>query len=297
MTIELIEGDCREVLREFADNSIDSVVTDPPYGLEFMGKDWDAPWRATSGGFSSPGIGNRKTDWPSFKGSNRVRCSTCGLLVGQGGSPCVCTEPRPVSSDAARMQLFQEWCTLWAIDCLRVLKPGGHILAFGGSRTYHRMACAIEDAGFEIRDQIMWLYGSGFPKSSNQDGEWKGWGTALKPAHEPIVVARKPLIGTMAANLAAHGVGALNIDGCRVEYLGAADQASARPQGRATAKVGALAGGVQNDRDRSEFVADNTKGRWPANVILSYPEDEYQLDPLASDEQRKEVWRWFYENA
>lgn len=266
MTIELIEGDCREVLKEFADNSIDSVVTDPPYGLEFMGKEWD---KFADKPRRNPATGSREAPFAHHA----------------------------VKLDKNRGSAFQLWCGEWAEEVFRVLKPGGHVLSFGGSRTYHRMACAIEDAGFEIRDQIMWLYGSGFPKSSNQDGEWKGWGTALKPAHEPIVVARKPLIGTMAANLAAHGVGALNIDGCRVEYLGAADQASARPQGRATAKVGALAGGVQNDRDRSEFVADNTKGRWPANVILSYPEDEYQLDPLASDEQRKEVWRWFYENA
>jgi len=261
MTIELIEGDCREVLREFADNSIDSVVTDPPYAL-------------TTG--KKGGSGPKSVNLESPYGRARITTGFMGKAWDNG--------------DTAFDPAF------WA-DVLRVLKPGGHVLSFGGTRTYHRMACAIEDAGFEIRDQIGWLYGSGFPKSSNQDGEWEGWGTALKPAWEPIVVARKPLIGTMAANLAAHGVGALNIDGCRVEYLGAADQASARPQGRATAKVGALAGGVQNDRDRSEFVADNTKGRWPANVILSYPEDEYQLDPLASDEQRKEVWRWFYENV
>jgi DNA modification methylase len=88
-------------------------------------------------------------------------------------------------------------------DCeaLRVLKPGGHLLAFGGTRTYHRLACAVEDAGFEIRDTICWLYGSGFPKSLNLDGDREGWGTALKPAHEPIVVARKPLVGTVAANV------------------------------------------------------------------------------------------------
>jgi DNA methylase len=97
-----------------------------------------------------------------------------------------------------------------------VLKPGGHMLAFSGTRTYHRMVCAIEDAGFEVRDQIGWTYGSGFPKSKNLDGEWQGWGTALKPAWEPIVVARKPLIGTVADNVLAHGTGALNIDGCRV---------------------------------------------------------------------------------
>lgn len=275
MTIELIEGDCREVLKEFADNSIDSVVTDPPYGLEFMGKNWDAPWRATSGGFSSPGIGNRKTDWPSFKGSNRVRCSTCGLLVGQGGSPCVCTEPRPVSSDAARMQLFQEWCTLWAVDCLRVLKPGGHILAFGGSRTYHRMACAIEDAGFEIRDQIMWLYGSGFPKSSNQEGDWEGWGTALKPAHEPIVVARKPLIGTMAANLARWGVGALNIDGCRVGD----EWRSYAPKG--TSVNAAM---IRVPEHRAGLAGDEVtvQGRWPANVIHDGSDEVLDAFPNAS---------------
>lgn len=101
-------------------------------------------------------------------------------------------------------------------EMLRVLKPGGHLLAFSGSRTYHRMTCAIEDAGFEVRDQIMWVYGSGFPKSHNLGGEWEGWGTALKPAHEPICVARKPLVATVAANVLQFGTGALNIDGCRV---------------------------------------------------------------------------------
>lgn len=124
----------------------------------------------------------------------------------------------------------------WAA-ALRVLKPGGHLLAFGGSRTFHRIAVAIEDAGFEIRDTISWLYGSGFPKSHNLDGDWDGWGTALKPAWEPVIVARKPLVGTVAANVAAHGTGAINIDACRVE-----------------------AGGNN--------VNDQESGRWPANVIL-----------------------------
>jgi DNA modification methylase len=147
-------------------------------------------------------------------------------------------------------------------EALRVLKPGGYLLAFGGSRTYHRMACAIEDAGFEIRDQIMWLYGSGFPKSHN--GEWGG--TALKPAHEPIVVARKPLIGTVAANFEAHGTGALNIDGCRVESGGTHGSAAraGHGAGRATANdagsaYGARLGGVVAEAHEG--------GRWPANVI------------------------------
>lgn len=154
--IQLLHGDCLDLLRAMPDNSIDSIVTDPPYGLSFMGKKWDY-------------------DVPSVD--------------------------------------------IWR-ECLRVLKHGGHLLSFGGSRTYHRMVVAIEDAGFEIRDQIMWVYGSGFPKSHNLKDDWQGWGTALKPAHEPICLARKPLIGTVAENVLAHGTGALDIDGCRVGDTG-----------------------------------------------------------------------------
>lgn len=149
----LMLGNCLEVLRTLPDNSVDSVVTDPPYGLSFMGKKWDY-------------------DVPTSE--------------------------------------------IWA-ECLRVLKPGGHLLAFAGTRTQHRMAVRIEDAGFEIRDMIAWVYGSGFPKSHNLKDEWQGWGTALKPALEPITVARKPFSGTVAANVLAHGTGAINVDGCRVE--------------------------------------------------------------------------------
>ncbi|OQS10266.1 site-specific DNA-methyltransferase [Chromobacterium violaceum] len=139
-------------MRAIPDCCIDSIVTDPPYGLNFMGKRWD-------------------TDVPSVE--------------------------------------------VWR-ECHRVLKPGGHLLAFAGTRTQHRMAVRIEDAGFEIRDMIAWVYGSGFPKSRNLDGEWEGWGTALKPALEPITVARKPLIGTVAANMSVHGTGAINISATRV---------------------------------------------------------------------------------
>ena len=193
----LLKGNCLELLKTLEDNSIDSIVTDPPYELGFMGKSWDA------------------------------------------------------SGIAYNVELWKQ--------ALRVLKPGGHLLAFSGSRTYHRMVVAIEDAGFEIRDQIMWIYGSGFPKSLDvskaidkaagaerpnrtvetggksgshenptrhvtnartpatpEAQQWQGWGTALKPAHEPIVVARKPLIGTVASNVLEWGTGALNIDGSRV---------------------------------------------------------------------------------
>lgn len=156
--LDLHHGDCLEVLKTLEDDSVDSVVTDPPYGFGdgkragFMGKQWDY--------------------------------------------------------DVPSVDIWQE--------CFRVLKPGGHLLAFAGTRTQHRMAVNIEDAGFEIRDMIAWLYGSGFPKSHNLKDEWEGWGTALKPALEPITVARKPFKGTVAANVLEHGTGAINIDGCRV---------------------------------------------------------------------------------
>jgi site-specific DNA-methyltransferase (adenine-specific) len=167
---------------------------------------------------------------------------------------------------------------LWA-EVLRVLKPGGHLLAFGGTRTYHRMTVAIEDAGFEVRDSIHWVYGSGFPKSHNVSkaihkadtgsaaaAEWEGWGTALKPAHEPIVVARKPLQGTVAANVLEHGTGALNIDGCRV-----AGALEGDPNRFAKTDGGAFAAfSDQPPQVRAE-------GRWPANFVLTHAPDCEQV--------------------
>ena len=142
-------------------------------------------------------------------------------------------------------------------QALRVLKPGGYLLAFSGTRTYHRMAVAIEDAGFEIRDQIGWLYGSGFPKSHN--GEWGG--TALKPAWEPVCMARKPLQGTVAANFAAHGTGGLNIDGCRV---GTTKDVPTSP---AKDRIGQVAKGNERGRTAETTGFDAETGRWPANVL------------------------------
>lgn len=144
---------------------------------------------------------------------------------------------------------------LWR-EALRVLKPGGHLLAFGGTRTYHRMACAIEDAGFEIRDSIHWLYGSGFPKSKNVGG---GFGTALKPAHEPVVVARKPLAGTVADNVQQHGTGALNIDGTRV--------AGEKP---ATTRGAGGQHGSYSPLAAQGRIKDDGLGRWPPNILLSH---------------------------
>jgi site-specific DNA-methyltransferase (adenine-specific) len=142
---------------------------------------------------------------------------------------------------------------MWA-EVLRVLKPGGHLLAFGGTRTSHRMVCAIEDAGFVVRDSLVWMYGSGFPKSLNLGD---GWGTALKPAHEPICLARKPLSGTVAANVTEHGTGALNVDGCRV---GTKERFNPPTHKGATAALGSFA----NCDGEGSVVA----GRWPPNVLL-----------------------------
>lgn len=229
--VKVFHGDCLDVLRDLSDASVHAVVTDPPYELGFMGKTWDGT----------------------------------GIAYDVG---------------------------LWA-ECLRVLKPGGHLLAFGGSRTWHRMAVAIEEGGFEMRDSIAWLYGSGMPKSMDvsyaidkaagavradrvvtdpgqnavlsptvtptNKGEpvtpdaarWRGWSTALKPAFEPIVVARKPLAGTVVANVLVHGTGALNIDGCR-----------------------------HRDGDAygewTQVDSSHQAGRWPTNVVL----DESQAEEL-----------------
>ena len=264
--ITLMQGDCIEAMRTMPDASVDAVVTDPPYGLGFMGAAWDA------------------------------------LPPGEE----------------------------WARECLRLLKPGGHLLAFGGTRTWHRLAVAVEDAGFELRDSIAWLYGSGFPKSldvskaidkaagaereviglrSYGEGqtftgsaaggrsgggimgeavargpsletapatdaarEWQGWGTALKPAFEPIAVGRKPLIGTVAANVLAHGTGALNIDGCRIgttDNLNGGAYSGGRREAEGATSYAIDRGGL------GEFV--QPAGRWPANVVLD-PAAAAELD-------------------
>jgi site-specific DNA-methyltransferase (adenine-specific) len=181
------------------------------------------------------------------------------------------------------MWAFQAWAEDWSREALRVLKPGGHLLAFGGTRTFHRLACAIEDAGGEIRDCLSWLYGTGFPKSHNLPG---GIGTALKPAWEPIILARKPLVGTVAANIRAHGTGGLNIDASRVSTSdnlnGGAYSGGARPTSAmgCTGDVGGTsslleAGGGR--LDPSAFVQPS--GRWPANLIHDGSDEVTALFP------------------
>jgi len=198
--MKLLLGDCLDKLKELDDNSVDSIVTDPPYGLSFMGKKWDY-------------------DVPSTE--------------------------------------------IWE-ECIRVLKPGGHLLSFAGSRTYHRMAVRIEDAGFEIRDQIMWVYGSGFPKSHNighKVEDMQGWGTALKPAHEPIVMARKPFSGTVADNVLEWGTGGINIDGCRID----GGERDAREN---NTSWGIDRIGVETDIKGNKAIGKTTLGRFPANIIF-----------------------------
>jgi hypothetical protein len=261
----LWHGDCLDALRALPDSFIDAVVTDPPYGLSFMGKKWDY-------------------DVPSVE--------------------------------------------VWA-ECLRVLKPGGHLLAFAGTRTQHRMAVRIEDAGFEIRDMIAWVYGSGFPKSldvskaidkaagaertevigksnrcigPSQAGDngigtfkeknwaasnlitapatpeaqqWAGWGTALKPALEPITVARKPLVGTVAANVLQHGTGALNIDGCRVEATGE----SRERKGEASREQRYAESGSTDFAATPGVRGGDPAGRWPANLIHDGSDEVTELFP------------------
>lgn len=167
---------------------------------------------------------------------------------------------------------------IWS-ECLRVLKPGGHLLSFAGTRTQHRMAVRIEDAGFEIRDMIAWVYGSGFPKSHN--GEWGG--TALKPALEPITMARKPLASTVAGNFIAHGVGGLNIDGCRVGYE--TEDLTAR-QARTDSHAGQAYGNAGNVQySGGELAAANACGRWPANLIHDGGDEVLSAFPQAPGQQ------------
>ena len=254
MLVNIQLGDCLNQMRILDKASIDSIVTDPPYGLSFMGKGWD---------HGVPGV------------------------------------------------------EFWA-EALRVAKPGAHLIAFGGTRTYHRLACAIEDAGWEIRDCVMWVYGSGFPKShdvskaidkaagaererirgvrsavvgatyagdewsrefkdsvlsanpiTDAARQWSGWGTALKPAWEPIIVARKPLVGTVAENVLEHGTGGINVDGCRVENGGDDLSRKATP----------AKGGKNSSKLNGSINDDWKKGRWPANLIHDGSDEVVGLFP------------------
>jgi site-specific DNA-methyltransferase (adenine-specific) len=320
-------GDCLDVLAELDDCSVDAVVTDPPYGLEFMGKDWDRPWAV---GMSAPGYTDaERMARPSFGDSRNANCRACGGRQ-RGARRCACETPQWDRHPREDMLAYQQWCQQWAEQCLRVLKPGGHLLAFGGTRTHHRLASGIEDAGFEIRDSIVWLYGSGFPKSldvskaidraagalgqwtphplyadrngsgaesvfgqqSGQEGirhlyqpatddarTWQGWGTALKPGHEPIVVARKPLAGTVVANVLAYGTGALNIDAGRVEGVSWGTPAGRWPPNVALDEA-AAAELDQQTGDRPGFASQNDHtARQGTDGTTTYGKGVGKLEP------------------
>ena len=286
--VTLHAGDSRDVLKTLADNSIDSIVTDPPYALVSIVKRFANSPRSER---------TENTENPYGR--------TCRGFMGQRW-------------DTGETAFAVDFWT----ECLRVLKPGGHVVAFSGTRTYHRMACAIEDAGFEVRDMLSWLYGSGFPKShdvskgidkslgaertkiripasdlknppnlvggavkgddrpwresamargfheavsdeavsdeavSDEAVEWQGWGTALKPACEPICFGRKPLIGTVARNVMEHGTGAINVNACRVGSDGGTSKSTSKSS---TVSVGAFL--------NAEAGVPIDAGRWPANVI------------------------------
>jgi DNA modification methylase len=368
MSVQVLHGDCVELMRAMPENSVDSIVTDPPYGLEFMGKEWDKLTRNQMLAEEGSRERERINEYGNSYAGRRSKLPDLGSL-------------------AKHALESQMWHQQWAEEALRVLKPGGHLLAFSATRTYHRMACAIEDAGFEIRDSIHWVYGSGFPKSldvskaidksdaaqeqqarryrftewvrstgltsaqideatgTNMGGHyttaasqpaimtvehldavrhligevpewveaecrkrsvesknfaarevvgqhaegsapggfgdhrftfnskaittaatpeaarWEGWGTALKPAHEPIVVARKPLSGTVAGNVLVWGTGGLNIDGCRVG-IEPGDEPKA---GHRTATFGTQETVSGGDGSGGWQAAS---GRWPANVVF-----------------------------
>lgn len=218
--VKLYNGDCKDVMMELDENSVDSIITDPPYGLSFMDKNWDK---------GIPG----KEFWK---------------------------------------------------NALRVIKPGGYLLSFGGTRTFHRLGVAIEDAGWEIRDTIMWVYSEGFPKSHNLKNEWQGWGTALKPAWEPIIVARKPLEGTVANNMLKYGTGAINIDDSRVgvEKIKHGNAYAGNNEGRYNWN-----NGLEKEWKRTESI-----GRWPANLIHDGGAEVLELFPNTAPSKSGGVDGW-----
>jgi site-specific DNA-methyltransferase (adenine-specific) len=251
MSFTLHHGDCLEVMAGMEAGSVDAVVTDPPYGLEFMGMSWDKlDWR-DGGGMSKCGLGDRATEWVSYGGETaNATCAVCGGRM-RGANKCNCESPEwrvkgeaYHSRNAHRAAMMQEWHQAWATEALRVLKPSHYLLAFGGTRTWHRLACALEDAGFEIRDTIMWLYGTGFPKGDAN----------LKPAWEPIILARKP--GRKRA---------LGIEECRVaggepwERRGMRDDMRGGNYGSGSGKKILIGDGIAKS---------SPSGRWPANLVL-----------------------------
>lgn len=229
--VTLYHGDCREIMRAMPANSVDAGVTDPPYGIGFMGREWDT--------FKPSAVADNARKMFQT-GAGRMRNHDNPNIRGRAHSPALSPSQIEYDRGLDGQRGFQQFTESWAREALRVLKPGAHLVVCGAPRSAHRMFCGLEDAGFEIRDAFAWLFGQGFPKSHNLDG---GLGSALKPGHEPIVLARKPFTGTIERKVETWGTGALNIDACRIPTLGA------------------------DDRDPRDGLAGDV-GRWPANVAL-----------------------------
>jgi site-specific DNA-methyltransferase (adenine-specific) len=247
--VTLYHGDCLEVLAQLPENSVDSVVCDPPYHLQSIHKRFAAKGRdETSERYAAGPYGR----------------TAKGFMGKQWDGGDI----------AFRVETW--------IAVLRVLKPGGHLVAFSGTRTYHRMACAIEDAGFEIRDQIGFAFGSGFPKSHDAGN---GWGTALKPAWEPICLARKALEGTVVQNVLKHGTGAINIDGCRIEHT---EECKLMAPQKWDGREDRIIRQAIRDKETTELKAN---GRWPANlchdgseeVLAAFPQSDGQQADISYD--------------
>ena len=259
--IDLRLGDCIEILRTLPDNSVDSIVTDPPYGIGFMNKEWDNPQKHKE-------LIEREAKRSQERFEEGKSPAKGGFSKG--------VQPGLAIGGAKEGRWFQEWCEIWGAECYRVLKPGGHLLSFSAPRTYHRMATAFEEVGFQVRDQIMWVFGSGFPKSHNIgkaidkmgiDNDWEGWGTALKPAHEPICMARKPLSEkSIAENVLKHGTGGINIDGSRIEMKDKENINFDRPRLREGSFEESYNGDWSfKDPNIKEY---NEAGRFPANIMF-----------------------------
>ena len=371
---QIICGDAVGEMRKMDEASIYAIVTDPPYLLSFMGKEWDTErtgasvsdlvFRSWLAGFIAGegyfrihkekngdyyacnfGVHMRADEGPILRGlAKKTGAGTVTISAGDGhinpmarwvvqskedcwriarlldGVPFHAKKQREYDlwrraldvwtktkkgnrwhgprDNSSMRELYDEMKKLrpydselaesnfdpfgqpsydfhyrWAIEALRVAKPGAHLLAFGGTRTFHRLVCAIEDAGWEIRDTIAWVYGSGFPKSHNLTEEWNGWGTSLKPAFEPITIARKPLIGTVEKNVLKYGTGALNIDECRMDGI-----PPSVPQPSFNSPSGKIYG-FKCGEGRNGEMSQSTKGRWPANLIHDGSDEVLWLFP------------------
>jgi len=297
----IIESNCVKAMKYFPENYFDALVTDPPYGLIFMGKEWDKLWD------------KRKFDEYEYA----QKSYTCSDGSTRKTNPVARKIKNPTYRTGIEAQF---WHIQWLEEVFRILKPGGSILVMGGTRTFYRLACAIEDSGFIIKDILMWLHGQGFPKAQDitiiidskilnkttkqlkEEGwkkaitpeakKWEGFKLGgLKPAYEPIIWGIKPLKGSCTDNVLKYGVGAINVDECRIEYKNEIDKKAGRSERKSTSKghFAVLLGDDKYDRSKR----NQLKGRFPANVVLD-KESVKLLDEQTQIKDGVGVSRFFY---